>query len=216
VLIIPSSWGSQRAVTYKPSSNFSGPVAGGEEDFCKGSLSRTIFIVGMTNGACHGPSYLPAGVPGISTALRREDRLRPEGRLRQQPAGDSTEESQNRAMKTKALQQLSRWAPTRAAEAKDRSDERHDRTQPISDQGAFPTTGSEAKGRVYASQMPVQGERRLIKRDRQSRARGSRRGRGHGEAGSRPNHHLTCNQTPRLYKGVWTLSLGDPIFFFLL
>jgi hypothetical protein len=54
-------------------------------------------------------------------------------------------------------------------------------------------TGSEAKGRAYASQMPVQGERRFIKRDRQSRARGSRRGRSHGGAGSRPNRHLTCN-----------------------
>jgi hypothetical protein len=43
VLIIPSSWGSQRAVTYTPSSNFSGAVAGEKEDFCKGSLSRTIF-----------------------------------------------------------------------------------------------------------------------------------------------------------------------------
>jgi hypothetical protein len=26
-------------------------------------------VVGMTNGACQGPSYLPAGVPGVSTAL---------------------------------------------------------------------------------------------------------------------------------------------------
>jgi hypothetical protein len=43
VLIIPSSWGSQWAVTYKPSSNFSGAVAEEEEEFCKGSLSRTIF-----------------------------------------------------------------------------------------------------------------------------------------------------------------------------
>jgi hypothetical protein len=43
VLIIRSSWRSQRAVTYKPSSNFSGAVAGEKEDFCKGSLSRTIF-----------------------------------------------------------------------------------------------------------------------------------------------------------------------------
>jgi hypothetical protein len=43
VLIIPSSWGSQRAVIYKPSSNFSGAVAGEEEDFCKGSLARAIF-----------------------------------------------------------------------------------------------------------------------------------------------------------------------------
>jgi hypothetical protein len=69
VLIIPSSWGSQRASSYKPSmsflaplpwteeeeqaptsttrqqniNKFSGTVAGEEEDFCKGSLSRTIF-----------------------------------------------------------------------------------------------------------------------------------------------------------------------------
>jgi hypothetical protein len=43
VLIIPSSWGSQRAVTYKPSSNFSGAVAGEKEDFSKGSFSCTIF-----------------------------------------------------------------------------------------------------------------------------------------------------------------------------
>jgi hypothetical protein len=62
----------------------------------------------MTNGACHGPCYLLAGVPGISTALGCEDRLRSEGRLHQQPAGDSTEESQSRAMKTKALQRLFR------------------------------------------------------------------------------------------------------------
>jgi hypothetical protein len=43
VLIIPSSWGSQRAVAYKPSSSFSGAVAGEEEDFCKGSLACTLF-----------------------------------------------------------------------------------------------------------------------------------------------------------------------------
>jgi hypothetical protein len=62
-------------------------------------------IVGMTSGACQGPCYLPAGIPGISTVLGREDRLRPKGRLRQQPAGDSTKESQSRAMKTRILQQ---------------------------------------------------------------------------------------------------------------
>jgi hypothetical protein len=62
----------------------------------------------MTYGACQGPCYLPAGVPGISTALGREDRLRPNGRLRQQPAGDSIEESQSQAMKTRILQQLFR------------------------------------------------------------------------------------------------------------
>jgi hypothetical protein len=42
VLIIPSSWGSQRGVIM-PSSIFSGAVAGEKEDFCKGSLSRSIF-----------------------------------------------------------------------------------------------------------------------------------------------------------------------------
>jgi hypothetical protein len=25
-------------------------------------------VVGMTSGACQGPCYLPAGIPGISTA----------------------------------------------------------------------------------------------------------------------------------------------------
>jgi hypothetical protein len=46
VLIIPSSWGSQRGVIYTPSSNFSGAVAGEKEDFCKGSLSRsTIYFI---------------------------------------------------------------------------------------------------------------------------------------------------------------------------
>jgi cell division protein FtsW (lipid II flippase) len=29
--------------TYKPSSSFSGAIAGEKEDFCKGSLTRTIF-----------------------------------------------------------------------------------------------------------------------------------------------------------------------------
>jgi hypothetical protein len=62
----------------------------------------------MTYGACQGPSYLPAGVPGVSTVLEREDRLRPKGRLRQQPVDDSTEESWSWAMKTKALQRLDR------------------------------------------------------------------------------------------------------------
>jgi hypothetical protein len=64
-------------------------------------------------------------------------------------------------MKTKASNGCfteSGQAPTRATEAKDGSDKRHDWTQPISDQGPFPTTGSEAKGRAYASQMPVQGK----------------------------------------------------------
>jgi hypothetical protein len=69
-------------------------------------------VVGMTYGACQGPSNMPAGIPGVSTALGREDRLRPKGRLRQQQSSDSTEESRSRVMKTKALQRLfcRKWA----------------------------------------------------------------------------------------------------------
>jgi hypothetical protein len=92
-------------------------------------------------------------------------------------------------------------APTRAAGAKDRSDERHDQVQPISNQGPFPTIGSKAKGRAYASQMPVPGERYFIKRNCQSRAEGSRQGRGHEGAGSRSELHLTCNQAPAYIMG---------------
>jgi hypothetical protein len=50
-------------------------------------------VVGMTSRVGQGQSHLPADVPGISTTLSQEDRLRPKGRLRQQPAGDSTAES---------------------------------------------------------------------------------------------------------------------------
>jgi hypothetical protein len=60
----------------------------------------------MTSGVCQGKRYLPAGVPGVSTVSSKEDRLRLKGRLRQHPAGDSTEESQSRAMKTRFLQRL--------------------------------------------------------------------------------------------------------------
>jgi hypothetical protein len=50
------------------------------------------------------------------------------------------------------------------------------------------------------------GERRFIKRDRQSRARGSRQGRIHGGAGSWTNCHLTCNQTPVYIRGSGPLD----------
>jgi hypothetical protein len=66
--------------------------------------------------------------------------------------------------------------------------------------------GSEAKGRAYASQMPVQGGRRFIKRDRESGARGSRQGCSHGGAGSRTSRHLTYNQTPAYIRGSGPLD----------
>jgi hypothetical protein len=62
----------------------------------------------MTSGVCQGQRYLLAGIPGIFTALRQEDRLCPKGRLRQQLAGDSTEEGKSRAKKTRFLQWLFR------------------------------------------------------------------------------------------------------------
>ena len=45
VLIIPSSWGSQRIAITRASSNFSGAVAGEKKHFCKGSLLLPIFLL---------------------------------------------------------------------------------------------------------------------------------------------------------------------------
>jgi hypothetical protein len=53
-------------------------------------------VMEMASRVGQGQSRLPADVPGISTTLSQEDRLQPKDRLRQQPAGDSTEESQGR------------------------------------------------------------------------------------------------------------------------
>jgi hypothetical protein len=79
-------------------------------------------VMGMTYGAYHRPSNMPAGVPGVPTASAREDRLRSKGRLHQQLAGNSTEENWSRAMRTKlpnGCLAKSRLAPTGATEAKD-------------------------------------------------------------------------------------------------
>jgi hypothetical protein len=68
------------------------------------SLVSGASVVGMTYRAHHGPSNMPAGVPGVPTA------------------GDSTEENWSRAMKTKLPNGClaeSRLAPTRATEAED-------------------------------------------------------------------------------------------------
>jgi hypothetical protein len=79
-------------------------------------------VVGMNYGVYHRPSNMPAGVPGVPTASTREDRFRPKGRLRQQPADNSTEENWSRAIKTKLPNGClaeSKSAPTGATEAKD-------------------------------------------------------------------------------------------------
>jgi hypothetical protein len=80
-------------------------------------------VMGMTYRAYHRPRNMPAHVPGVPTALAREYWLRLKGRLRQQLAGDSTEENWSRAMKTKLPNGClaeSRLASTGATEAKDR------------------------------------------------------------------------------------------------
>jgi hypothetical protein len=65
-----------------------------------------------------------------------------------------------------------------------------------------PRKDSRQKGGHMPPRCRSKGERRFIKRDSQSRARGSRRGRNHGGAGSRTNCHLTCNQTPAYIGGL--------------
>jgi hypothetical protein len=42
-------------------------------------------VVGMTSGVCKGQRCLPAGVPGVSTALGKEDRLCASSRLTTPP-----------------------------------------------------------------------------------------------------------------------------------
>jgi hypothetical protein len=147
-------------------------------------------VVGMTYGACHVPSYLPAGIPGVSMTQRQEDRLCSKDRLCQQPTDDPTAEGRSQAMKTKAHHQLfcQKWAGP-------------NKVQPISDQGPFPTIGSKAKGRAYASQMPVLGKRYFIKRNCQSRVKGSGQGCRRRGANSWPNCYLTCNQAPAYIRG---------------
>jgi hypothetical protein len=73
---------------------------------------KRVDVMGMTYGACHVLSYLLAGVLGVSTAQRQEDRLRPKDWLRQQPANDPTVEGRSRVMKTKAHHRLfcRKWA----------------------------------------------------------------------------------------------------------
>jgi hypothetical protein len=66
--------------------------------------------------------------------------------------------------------------------------------------------GSEAKGGHMPPRCRSKGKRHFIKRDHQSRARGSRQGRSHGGAGSWTSHHLTCNQTPTYIRGSGPLD----------
>jgi hypothetical protein len=132
-------------------------------------------VVGMTYRAYHGQSNMLADVPGVPTASAREGRLCPKGRLRQQPTGNSVEESWSRAQKIRFLQRWDRQKqpkPDKIDRSQDGSDARHDRAQPISDRGSFPTKGSEASQGICPSDAGPKGKRHFIKCLCQSRARG--------------------------------------------
>jgi hypothetical protein len=142
--------------------------------------------------------------------LSQEDRLRPEDRLRQQPAGDSTEESQSRRRRRNPSNGCfaeSSLASTRSTEARDRRDASHARSPPISGQEPSPRKDPRQKGEHMPRRCWPKGKRHFIKlpsSDKESEGSGSRQDRNHGGAGCPPN----LKPDPCLYKGVWTLRLG--------
>jgi hypothetical protein len=169
-------------------------------------------VVGMTSGVCQGQRNLPAGIPGISTALRQEDRLRPKGRLRQQPAGDSAEESRSRAKKKDSSNGCfaeSGLAPTRSTEAKDGHDASHVQTPPTSEQEPSPQKNPRQKGGHMPPRCRSKGGKTLYKvppSEKESGARRSRQRHSHGGAGSRAAGHLTYNQALAYIRGSGPLD----------
>jgi hypothetical protein len=158
----------------------------------------------MTLGVYQGQRCLPAGIPGISTALSQEDRLWPKGRLRQQPAGNSTEESWSRVKTTRPFQRPFRrsgLAPTRSTKAKDGHDASHAWAQPISEQESSPQKNLRQKGGHMPPRCRSKEESHFIKWLPSEGARGSCERRSHGGAGCRAAGHPICNQTPAYIKG---------------
>jgi hypothetical protein len=168
--------------------------------------------LGMTSRVGQGHCYLPADVLGISTAPSQEDRLCPKGRLCQQPAGDSTKESQSRRRQqdpSNGCFAKSSLAPTRSTEVRDGRDASHTRVQPISGQDPSPRKDPRQKGENMPSRCWSKGKGHFIKvpsSEKESEASGSRQDRGHGGAGSRAAGHLTCNQTPAYIRGSGPLD----------
>jgi hypothetical protein len=120
----------------------------------------------MTSGVCQGQRCLPADVPEISTALSQEDRLCPKGRLRQQPVGDSTVESQSRRRR----QDLSNGrfaesglAPTRSTGARDRHDASYVQTPPTSEHEPSPRKDPRQKGGHMPPRCQSKGGKTLYK-----------------------------------------------------
>jgi hypothetical protein len=77
--------------------------------------------------------------------------------------------------------------------------------QPASEEPS-PRKDPRQKGEHMPPRCRSKGERRFIKCDHQSRARGSRQRRSHGGASSRTAGHLTCNQTPTYIRGSGPLD----------
>jgi hypothetical protein len=122
-------------------------------------------VIGMTIRVGQGQSHLPDNVPGISTVLSQEDRLRPKDRLHQQPAGDFTEESQSRRRQQNSSNDCfakRSLAPIRSTEVGDKGDASHARSPPINGQEPSPRK-DQAERRAYASEMPVHGGKALYK-----------------------------------------------------
>jgi hypothetical protein len=161
----------------------------------------------MTSRVGQGQIRLPVDVPWISMALSREDQLRPKDRLRQQPAGDSTMESQSQRRRQDTSNGCfaeSSLAPTRSTGARDRRDASHTRSPPISGQEPSPRKDPREKGEHMPPRCQSKGERHFIKlpsSDKESEDSRSRQDRSRRGAGSRAAGHLTCNQTPAYIRG---------------
>jgi hypothetical protein len=123
-------------------------------------------VVGITSGVCQRQRYLPASILGISTVLSQEEWLCPKGRLRQQPAGNSTEESQSRRRRQDTSNgrfAKSGLAPTRSTEARDRHDASHIQTPPTSEQEPSPRKDLRQKGEHMPPRCRSKGGKALYK-----------------------------------------------------
>jgi hypothetical protein len=149
--------------------------------------------------------YLSTDVPGISTALSQEDRLRPKGWLRQQPAGDSAEVSQSRRRRqdpSNGCFAESSLAPTRSTDVRDRRDASHARSPPIGGQEPSPQKDPRQKGEHIPPRCRSKGKRHFIKLP--SSDKESQRPADHAKTAAAEEPaagHLTCNQTPAYIRG---------------
>jgi hypothetical protein len=123
-------------------------------------------VVGMTIRVGQGQNHLPVDVPGISTALGQKGRLRPRGRLRQQPAGDSASGGSSRRRRrnpSNGCFTKSSLAPTRSTEAGDKHDTSHARPLPINGQEPSPRKDPRQSKGHMPRRCRSKGKRHFIK-----------------------------------------------------